>query len=53
MKARTVLSFCVVSILDAEGKALATQDTGKLEAGDRHDPKKVLGFLNQWAPKEP
>jgi len=39
----------VIVILDAEGKALVTQDTGKLEEGDHHDPKKVLAFLNEWA----
>jgi thioredoxin-related protein len=39
----------VIVILDAKGKALATQDTGKLEKGDHHDPAKVLAFLNQWA----
>ena len=39
----------VIVILDADGKALVTQDTGKLEDGDHHDPKKVLAFLNEWA----
>jgi len=38
----------VIVILDADGKALTTQDTGKLEENDHHDPKKVLAFLNQW-----
>jgi thiol:disulfide interchange protein len=41
-----------IVILDADGKALVTQDTGKLEAGDHHDPKKVLDFLAQWAGKK-
>ncbi len=41
----------VIVILDADGKALATQDTGKLEEGDHHDPLKVMDFLKQWAPK--
>ena len=40
----------VLVVLDAAGKALRTQDTGKLEEGDHHDPAKVLAFLNQWAP---
>jgi hypothetical protein len=40
----------VLVVLDAAGKALTTQDTGKLEEGDHHDPAKVLAFLNQWAP---
>ena len=38
----------VIVILDAGGKQLTTQDTGKLEEGDHHDPAKVLAFLNQW-----
>ncbi len=41
----------VLVVLDAEGKALVTQDTGKLEQGNHHDPKKVLAFLNEWAGK--
>ncbi len=40
----------VIVILDADGKALITQDTGKLEEGDHHDPGKVLAFLNLWKP---
>lgn len=40
----------MIVVLDADGKRLTTQDTGKLEEGDRHDPNKVLAFLNQWAP---
>jgi thioredoxin-related protein len=41
----------VLVVLDSDGKQLTTQDTGKLEEGDHHDPKKVLAFLNQWKPK--
>jgi thioredoxin-related protein len=41
----------VIVILDADGKQLTMQDTGKLEEGDHHDPVKVLAFLNQWAGK--
>ena len=41
----------VLVILDADGSALTTQDTGKLEEGNHHNPKKVLAFLNQWARK--
>lgn len=40
----------VIVVLDADGKALVTQDTGKLEEGDHHDPAKVMALLNQWAP---
>jgi thiol-disulfide isomerase/thioredoxin len=47
----TRLGLPVIVILDPAGKVLVTQDTGKLEAGDRHDPKKVLGFLAEWAGK--
>jgi len=39
-------------VLDADGRQLTTQDTGKLEDGDHHDPKKVLAFLNKWVPNQ-
>ena len=42
----------VIVVLDRDGKPLFTQDTGKLEEGDHHDPAKVLAFLKQWAPKK-
>ena len=38
-------------VLDKDGQQLTTQDTGKLEEGDHHDPTKVLTFLEQWKPK--
>src|ERR1019366_1234842 len=41
-----------IVILDADGRALTTQDSGKLEQGDHHDPKKVLAFLDEWAGKK-
>lgn len=41
----------VIVVLDREGKQLTTQDTAKLEKGDRHDPKKVVAFLEHWKPK--
>ncbi len=41
----------VIVVLDADGKPLTTQDTGKLEDGKRHDPAKVMAFLKAWAPK--
>ena len=41
----------VLVVLDSSGKPLFTQDSGKLEEGDHHDPAKVLAFLKQWAPK--
>lgn len=42
----------VIVVLDRSGKALTTQDTGKLEEGDHHDPAKVLTFVRQWSPKK-
>ncbi|SPE60704.1 conserved exported hypothetical protein [Verrucomicrobia bacterium] len=42
----------VIVLLDEDGKALTTQDTGKLEEGDHHSPAKVLAFLNEWAGKK-
>ena len=38
----------VLVVLDAEGTQLTTQDTGKLEEGDHHDPAKVMAFLEKW-----
>lgn len=46
----TRLGLPVIVLLDGEGKRLTTQDTGKLEAGPKHDPQKVLAFLRAWAP---
>jgi type II secretion system protein G len=34
-----------LTVLDGQRKVLANQDTGALEAGDKHDPAKVLAFL--------
>jgi len=38
----------VLVVLDGDGKLLTTQDTGKLEQGDHHDPAKVIAFLEAW-----
>jgi hypothetical protein len=38
----------VLVVLDSDGKQLTTQDTGKLEEGDHHDPTKVIAFLEKW-----
>ena len=38
-----------LTVLDAGGKVLANQETGSLEAGERHDPEKVQAFLKRWA----
>ncbi len=40
-----------LTVLDAEGKPLANRETGSLEAGDKHDVKKVLGFLEKHQAK--
>jgi thiol-disulfide isomerase/thioredoxin len=36
-----------IVILDSDGKALVTQDTGELEAGDHHDPTKGAGAFER------
>ena len=43
----TQFGLPVLVVLDAAGKALMTQDTGKVEEGDHHDPAKVMVFLSQ------
>ncbi len=48
----TQFGLPVIVVLDGSGKQLTTQDTGKLEQGDHHDPTKVLAFLKAWAPKQ-
>lgn len=47
----TKFGLPVLVVLDPEGKLLTTQDTGNLEEGDHHDPKKVMAFLKEWGPK--
>lgn len=42
--------FPVLVVLDADGKRLHTQDSGLLESGDHHDPRKVASFLQKWTP---
>ena len=37
-----------LTVLDENGKVLANQETGSLEAKDRHDPDKVATFLDKW-----
>ena len=39
-----------LTILDGTGKKLVDQETGALETGSRHDPKKVNPFLKKWQP---
>jgi thiol-disulfide isomerase/thioredoxin len=40
-----------LTVLASDGQVLANQDTGSLEAGDAHDPQKVLGFLKEHQAK--
>jgi thiol:disulfide interchange protein len=40
---------CLV-VLDEQGGVAFTQETGALESGDRHDPARVLAFLNGHHP---
>ena len=40
----------VLVVLGADGKLLITRETGALEEGDHHDPKKVAAFLDRWKP---
>ncbi len=43
----------VLVVLDTDGTQLTTQDTGKLEDGNHHDPGKVRAFLRQWRKPKP
>jgi len=43
----------VLVVLDTDGTPLHTQDTGKLEEGDHHDPAKVKEFLEKWRKAKP
>jgi len=46
------LGLPALVVLDADGKQLTTQNSGKLEEGDHHKPELVLAFLNDWAPRK-
>lgn len=39
-----------LAVLNRDGKAITTGDTGDLEEGDHHSPEKVLAFLKRWEP---
>jgi len=43
----------VLVVLDTDGTPLTTQDTGKLEGGNHHDPAKVKAFLEKWRKPKP
>jgi thiol-disulfide isomerase/thioredoxin len=38
-----------LTVLDTDGKVLINQETGALEDGPKHDPKKVKAFLKKWS----
>lgn len=40
----------VLLILNSSGGVLSVQETGSLEEGQGHAPRKVLAFLEKWAP---
>jgi len=40
-----------LTVLDPDGNKLTDQETGALEEGPKHDPKKVAAFLEEWAPE--
>ena len=44
----TLIGLPVLVVLDSDGKRLTIQETGQLEAGNHHDPAKVLAFLEKW-----
>jgi len=49
----TKLGLPVLVVLDTDGTPLTTQDTGKLEEDNHHDPEKVKAFLEQWRKSAP
>ena len=40
-------------VLDGGGKVLTKQETSSLEDGPKHDPAKVLAFLEKWQVEQP
>jgi thiol:disulfide interchange protein len=40
----------VLVVLGADGRLLTTKDSGELEEGDHHSPRKILEFLERWSP---
>ena len=42
--------FPVFVVLDGKGNRIHTQNSGYLEEGQGHSPKKVAEFLRQWSP---
>ncbi len=52
-KADTSKGVPYLVVLDGDGKVVTRQETGSLEEGDHHDPKKVLDFLKAQAATPP
>jgi uncharacterized protein YyaL (SSP411 family) len=41
--------FPFLTVLESDGRLATNQETGALEAGPKHDPKKVKAFLEKWS----
>jgi thiol-disulfide isomerase/thioredoxin len=41
--------FPFLTVLNADGTVAKNQETGALEEGPKHDPKKVKAFLEKWS----
>ena len=46
----TRLGLPVLVVLDSDGRQLCTKDSGELEEGHGHSPRKIADFLSRWAP---
>ena len=42
------VGYPFLAVLDADNKVVTAQQTGPLEEGDHHDPRKVAEFLTKW-----
>ena len=45
------LGIPVLVVLDSGGRQLTTKDSGELEEGEGHSPRKILEFLGEWSEK--
>lgn len=43
------LGIPVLLVLDSDGRLLTTKDSGELEEGDHHSPRKILAFLDRYS----
>jgi len=46
----TRLGLPVLVVLDSDGRQLCTKDSGELEEGHGHSPRKIAEFLTLWLP---